>query len=254
LAKTIGSYKGLWNKAKDEAQNPLSTAAPATAVMPAVGVSQGVQHENAAVAPSASRRSQDGMATPNAGAVPAHAAAQVAPSPGPAATEGTGGPAHASSPESAEQLAHRYRLLVLREHRYKLGRDLLEAGSRDPWIIAFESIKSLGRSFRPWAHARIFALGCYLAVEMSPDILKQLRHPLRIGRYKRSMFGLWRLLEILAQKTGQKPVSRFFFRLFYLCPPLGIFIYERQLQAVLRQSQGPHAVMAPVMTNASQGQ
>ena len=136
--------------------------------------------------------------------------------------------------ESTEQLAHRYRMLVLREHRYKLGRDLLETGARDPWSLAWESVTSLGRSFRPWAHERIFALGCYLGIEMSPEVLKQLRHPLFIGRYRRSMFGLWRLLEMLAQKAGQKPVSRLSFRLFYLCPPLGVLIYEKKLQALVR--------------------
>ncbi len=156
--------------------------------------------------------------------------------------------------ESADQLAHRYRLLVLREHRYKLGRDLLELGHREPLSLAFSSFTSLGRSYRPWAHARIFALGCYLGVEMAPDILKQLRHPLWIGRYRRSMWGLWRLLEILAQKTGQKPVSRFFFRLFYMCPPLAVFIYERQLQSVLRKAQGQPLAMVPVLNNAAQGQ
>jgi hypothetical protein len=136
--------------------------------------------------------------------------------------------------EAANQLAHRYRMLVLREHRYKLGRDFLETSSQDPWSLAWESVTSLGRNFRPWAHDRIFALGCYLGIEMSPEVLTQLRHPLFIGRYRRSMFGMWRLLEMLAQKSGQKPVSRFVFRLFYLCPPLGVLIYEKKLQALLR--------------------
>lgn len=158
------------------------------------------------------------------------------------------------SKDTADQLAHRYQMLVLREHRYKLGRDLLELGHREPTSLALASLTSLGRSFRPWAHARIFALACYLGVEMSPEILRQLRHPLWIGRYRRSMRGLWRLLEILAQKSGQKPVSRFFFRLFYLCPPLGVFIYERQLQSVLRKAQGSPVVMAPALSKVPQGQ
>lgn len=161
---------------------------------------------------------------------------ESAPQPLPAVTESReaetqDAPTHC---ESTEQLAHRYRMLVLREHRYKLGRDLLETGARDPWSLAWESVTSLGRSFRPWAHERIFALGCYLGIEMSPEVLKQLRHPLFIGRYRRSMFGLWRLLEMLAQKAGQKPVSRLSFRLFYLCPPLGVLIYEKKLQALVR--------------------
>lgn len=161
---------------------------------------------------------------------------ESAPQPLPAVTESRERESLEPSPhhETAEQLAHRYRMLVLREHRYKLGRDLLETGARDPWSLAWESVTSLGRSFRPWAHDRIFALGCYLGIDMSPEVLKQLRHPLFIGRYRRSMFGLWRLLEMLAQKSGQKPVSRFGFRLFYLCPPLGILIYEKKLQALLR--------------------
>ncbi|HET9237807.1 MAG TPA: hypothetical protein VFO10_11180 [Oligoflexus sp.] len=156
--------------------------------------------------------------------------------------------------ESPDLLAHRYRMLVLREHRYKLGRDLLETGSRDPWSLALESLTSLGRSFRPWAHDRIFAFGCYLGIEMSPEVLKQLRHPLFIGRYRRSMLGLWRLLEMLAQKNGQKAASRWVFRLFYLCPPLGVLIYERKLQALLRKAQVSSGTLAPMMTKASQGQ
>lgn len=156
--------------------------------------------------------------------------------------------------ETAEQLAHRYRMLVLREHRHKLGRDLLETGTRDPWSLALEAFTSLGRNFRPWAHERIFALGCYLGIEMAPEILQQLRHPLFIGRYRRSMHGLWRLLEMLAQKNGQKAESRWVFRLFYLCPPLGLLIYEKKLQAVLRKAQGSSGSLAPVMTKVPQGQ
>jgi hypothetical protein len=72
--------------------------------------------------------------------------------------------------ESPELLAHRYRMLVLREHRIKLGRELLERGHRSPWAFAWSSLASLGRSFRPWAHARIFALGCFLGAEMTPDV------------------------------------------------------------------------------------
>jgi len=131
---------------------------------------------------------------------------------------------------------------------------LLEAGHRDPWQLAWAGCTSLGSSFRPWAHARIFALGCYLGVDMAPEILKQLRHPFWFRRYRRSMFGLWRLLEILVQKSGQKPVSRVMFRLFYFCPPLGMLIFEKRLQAVLRQAQGQGLAVAPLMTPASQGQ
>jgi hypothetical protein len=156
--------------------------------------------------------------------------------------------------ESAEQLAHRYRMLVLREHRHKLGRDLLATGARDPWSLALESFTSLGRSFRPWAHDRIFALGCYLGIEMGPEVLKQLRHPLYIGCYRRSMLGLWRLLEMLAQKNGQKALSRWVFRLFYLCPPLGVLVYEKKLQAALRKAHGSSGALAPMMTKAHQGQ
>ncbi len=199
MAKTIASYKGLWNK-------PLA---------------------------------RDEVAAESAAKVPPNPLEQAEPQP---------------LRESAEQLAHRYRLLVLREHRYKLGRDLLELGHREPFSLALASFTSLGRSYRPWAHARIFALGCYLGVDMAPDILRQLRHPLWIGRYRRSMLGLWRLLEILAQKTGQKPVSRFFFQLFYMCPPLAVFIYERQLQSVLRKAQGNPLAMVPVLNKANQGQ
>lgn len=198
MAKTIASYKGLWNKPVGQGETGPETASAVAAKAPEPSESQPLK-------------------------------------------------------ESADQLAHRYRLLVLREHRYKLGRDLLELGHREPLSLALASVTSLGRSYRPWAHARIFALGCYLGVDMAPDILRQLRHPLWIGRYRRSMHGLWRLLEILAQKTGQQPVSRFFFRLFYLCPPLAVFIYERQLQSVLRKAQGS-TVLAPILSKAVQGQ
>ncbi|WP_141733589.1 hypothetical protein [Oligoflexus tunisiensis] len=163
-------------------------------------------------------------------------------------------PQHPIIQESPDLLAHRYRMLVLREHRHKLGRDLLDLGHRNPWALAWSSFTSLGRSFRPWAHARIFALGCYLGVEMAPEILKQLRHPLWLGRYRRSMRGLWRLLELMAQRSGQKPVSRFLFRLFYLCPPLGVLIYEKQLQSVLRKAQGASSAVASGMVKATQGQ
>jgi hypothetical protein len=156
--------------------------------------------------------------------------------------------------ESPELLAPRYRMLVLREHRIKLGRELLERGHRSPWAFAWSSLASLGRSFRPWAHARIFALGCFLGAEMTPDVLQQLRHPLWIGRYRRSMRGLWKLLELMAQKTGQKAESRFLFRLFYLCPPLGVLIFEKQLQSVLRKAQGQNPAVASGMVKATQGQ
>jgi hypothetical protein len=156
--------------------------------------------------------------------------------------------------DSVDRLAHRYRMLVLRDHRHKLGRDLLHAGHPDPWLLAWAVCISFGRSFRPWAHARIFALACYLGVDMEPEILKQLRHPFWFGRYRRSIFGLWRLLEILAQKSGQKPVSRIMFRWFYCCPPLGVLIFEKQLQAILHLAQDKRPVVAPVRTPSVQGQ
>ena len=133
-------------------------------------------------------------------------------------------------------LDHRYRLLLLQEHRHKLGRDLLEAGHREPWQLAWNTVASFGRNFRPWAHARTFALGCYLNIDMSPEILRQLRHPLHIRHYRRAMRGLWRLLELLAQKQGNRRLPRLLFRLSLFCPPLGILVYEKQLQGLLNSS------------------
>lgn len=230
MAKTIAAYKGLW---KQQGQTEVAPVEPAVPTKPK-------QTDNAVAWPSKNVTHDAAAAEKLQDVNDAVAFASPLAQPGP----------H----ESAEQLAHRYRMLVLREHRYRLGRDLLELGHRDPWAVAWSMLSSLGLGFRPWAHARIFALGCYLSVEMSPEYLRQLRHPIWIGRYQRSMFGLWRLLEILAQKTGQKPGSRFFFRLFYLCPPLGVLIYERQLQSVLRKAQGRNAAKAQILASATQGQ
>jgi hypothetical protein len=230
LAKTIAAYKGLW---KQQGQAEVAPVEPAASMKPK-------QVDNAVAWPSNDARHHAAASEKLQDVNDVVASASPLAQPGPR--------------ESAEQLAHRYRMLVLREHRYKLGRDLLELGHRDPWAVAWSMTSSFGRGFRPWAHARLFALGCYLSVEMSPEFLRHLRHPLWIGRYQRSMFGLWRLLEILAQKTGQKPGSRLVFRLFYLCPPLGVLIYERQLQSVLRKAQGRNAVPAQVLANAPQGQ
>lgn len=195
---------------------------------------------------------QEKTATPQAERAPQETAAQAPQLP--LALPQNESKDHLPHHESAEQLAHRYRMLVLREHRYKLGRDLLETGVRDPWSLALESLTSFGRSFRPWAHDRIFALGCYLGIEMSPEVLKQLRHPLFFGRYRRSMLGMWRLLEMLTQKNGQKSVSRWVFRLFYLCPPLGVLIYEKKLLAALRKAQVSNGALTSMMTKAPQGQ
>lgn len=141
-------------------------------------------------------------------------------------------------PLPAQLLEHRYRLLVLQDHRQKLGRDLLDLTYLEPGRVAWDTLRSLGKSFRPWAHERLFALGCYLGVDMAPEVLRQLRHPLHFARYRRSMFALWRLLEMLAQKAGHRPLSRWSFRLCYACPPLGLWIYERQLQTLLRTMHG----------------
>lgn len=251
MAKTIGSYKGLWKQesggrhetAVQMPPPPASvhkTAIPATAQMPSPASVQKTVIPATAQMPSPPATMQKTISpaiehAPQKSAIPA---ADLTP----------------LQSESPEQLAHQYRMLVLREHRFKLGRDLLESGSQDPWFLAWMSVTSFGRSFRPWAHERIFALGCYLGVEMSPEILKQLRHPLFMSRYRRSMFGLWRLLEILAQKTGQKTGSRVFFRLFYLCPPLGVLIYEKKLQSLLRKARTSPVAVAPVMAGAGQGQ
>jgi hypothetical protein len=135
-------------------------------------------------------------------------------------------------------LEHRYRLLVLVEHRHKLGRHLLEVGHRPPSQLAWAMLASFGHSFRPWAHARIFALGCYLGVDMAPELLRQLRHPWRIQRFRRTMFGLWRLLQILAHKKQKKPWPSWAFRLCLGLPPLAIWIYERQLQNLMAEAKG----------------
>jgi len=135
-------------------------------------------------------------------------------------------------------LDHRYRLLLLVEHRHKLGHQLLEAGHRMPSQLAWAMLSSFGHSFRPWAHARIFALGCYLGVDMSPEILRQLRHPWRFQRYRRSMCSLWRLLQILAHKNHKKPLPNWAFRLCLSLPPLAIWIYERKLQNLMAEAKG----------------
>jgi hypothetical protein len=238
LAKHIASYKGIWKQAAPAPESRTTQAESVPASSPKEGVTA-TEKKSGPEAPVKAETVLLDMIVPAT----------------PAAGEGKETPqARMETVETADQLAHRYRMIVLREHRYKLGRDLLELGHQSPGSLAWASLTSLGRSFRPWAHARIFALGCYLGVEMAPEILKQLRHPLWISRYRRSMHGLWRLLEILAQKSGQKPASAFFFRLFHFCPPLAVFIYERQLQTLLRKAQGNQTMAAQALTQAVQGQ
>jgi hypothetical protein len=240
LAKRIASYQGLWKQAA-AAPETKELKAEAVAASPCSGAVTLVEKEPES---EAAARATAATGIPNAKDFVAQDAGE-----GKASAQ-----ASAEAMETADQLEHRYRMIVLREHRYKLGRDLLELGHQSPWSLAWASLASFCRSFRPWAHARIFALACYLGVELTPEILKQLRHPLWIGRYRRSMYGLWRLLEMLAQKSGQKPASAFFFRLFHLCPPLAVLIYERQLQSMLRKTQDKQTMAAQVLAQAVQGQ
>ncbi len=268
MAKTIAAYKGIWKQTPPAAEAAVSVEAPASR-SPIVPASHESMHLRSAFAddeptsPSLAVQAVLLAETNAAAQAVADAIASVlATEQKPvtpvnhAASSTKAESSHKPSPsgETPAFLEHRYRMLVLKEHQHRLGRDLLEAGHRDPWQLAWATVTSLGQSFRPWAHARIFALGCYLGVEMSPEILRQLRHPLWFRRYRRSMFGLWRLLEILVQKTGQKPLSRLMFRLFYLCPPLAILIYEKQLQAVLQKAQGTSPSPAAAFANATQGQ
>ncbi len=140
-------------------------------------------------------------------------------------------------PLPQDLLDHRYRLLLLHERRRKLGEALLRDSAREPYQVAFHLMKTLGHSYRPWAHSRLFALSCLLGLDLSPNILRGLRHPWRIFRYRRTLKGLWKLIEIAMLKEQHRAMPNTAFMLSWVCPPLALWILERRLQALLVQAQ-----------------
>ena len=133
-------------------------------------------------------------------------------------------------------LHHQLTLLHLADHRQQLGRKFLLYSFGGPTQLLLTGMGSFGWNYRVWAHARLFALANYLNLELPPRILPSLRHPWHFFRYLNSTFWLWSLLGMVAGKELQPAPPVSLFRLTRVCPPLFIWLFERQLQNILGQS------------------